>query len=327
MGKLANPKNTIAVVSQHDFDFRKRFGQNFLVDEGVILRALEAAEVNKNDVNFEIGPGIGTLTQYLCEAAQSVAAIEIDRKLIPILEETLQQYDNVRIINQDVLKTDLLGLAREYEAGRPQADDPSGQEAEESGASSAQQEEASGAAHRYVPKHGLKIVANLPYYITTPILMGLMRQKIPAQSVTVMVQKEVADRMTAQPGGKDYGSLSIAVQYYSRPRIVEIVPPESFVPRPKVTSAVVTMDLYEEPPTKPVDENLFIAITRAAFEQRRKTLVNALGSNSSVPYGKDSVREALEKMGLSPSVRGEVLSPDEYIRLSDLLKNEEPKTE
>ena len=300
MTKLSNAKNTIAVVSQHDFDFRKRFGQNFLIDEGVILRALEAAGVNKNDVIFEIGPGIGTLTQYLCEAAYRVAAIEIDRKLIPILEETLKEYDNVRIINQDVLKTDLLELAAEYEAGRE--DRPSA-------------------------KHALKIVANLPYYITTPILMGLFRQKIPAQSVTVMVQKEVADRMTAQPGGKDYGSLSIAVQYYSRPRIVEIVPPESFVPRPKVTSAVVTMDLYEDPPLKPVDENLFIAITRAAFEQRRKTLVNALGSNSSVPYGKDSIREALEKIGLSPSVRGEALSPEEFIRLSDLLKSSESKTE
>ena len=300
MTKLSNAKNTIAVVSQHDFDFRKRFGQNFLVDEGVILRALEAAGVNKNDVIFEIGPGIGTLTQYLCEAAYRVAAIEIDRKLIPILEETLKEYDNVRIINQDVLKTDLLELAAEYEAGRE--DRPSA-------------------------KHALKIVANLPYYITTPILMGLFRQKVPAQSVTVMVQKEVADRMTAQPGGKDYGSLSIAVQYYSRPRIVEIVPPESFVPRPKVTSAVVTMDLYEDPPLKPVDENLFIAITRAAFEQRRKTLVNALGSNSSVPYGKDSIREVLEKIGLSPSVRGEALSPEEFIRLSDLLKSSESKTE
>ena len=304
MSKLSNAKNTIAVVSQHDFDFRKRFGQNFLVDEGVILRALEAAGVDKDDVIFEIGPGIGTLTQYLCEAAYQVAAIEIDRKLIPILEETLQQYDNVRIINQDVLKTDLLGLAREYEAGRPQ-------------------DEATGAARRYVPKHDLKIVANLPYYITTPILMGLFRQKVPARSVTVMVQKEVAERMTAQAGGKDYGSLSIAVQYYSRPRIVEIVPPESFVPRPKVTSAVVTMELYGEPPVKPVDEELFIAITRAAFEQRRKTLVNALGSNSSVPCGKDSVRQALEKMGLSPSVRGEALSLEEFIKLSDLLKGSE----
>ena len=292
MSKLSNPKETIAVVSQYDFDFRKRFGQNFLVDEGVILRALEAAEVGKEDVIFEIGPGIGTLTQYLCEAAHSVAAIEIDRKLIPILEDTLKKYDNVRIINEDVLKTDLLDLVREYEAGR---------------------------MNQPGQKHLLKIVANLPYYITTPILMALMQQRIPAQSVTVMVQKEVADRMTARPGSKDYGSLSIAVQYYSRPQIVEIVPPESFIPRPKVTSAVVRMELYEEPPVKPADEKLFIAITRAAFEQRRKTLVNALGSNQALSCSKDSIREALEKMGKSPSVRGEALSMEEFIQLSDLL--------
>ena len=292
MSKLSNPKETIAVVSQYDFDFRKRFGQNFLVDEGVILRALEAAEVGKEDVIFEIGPGIGTLTQYLCEAAHSVAAIEIDRKLIPILEDTLKKYDNVRIINEDVLKTDLLDLAREYEAGR---------------------------MNQPGQKHLLKIVANLPYYITTPILMALMQQRVPAQSVTVMVQKEVADRMTARPGSKDYGSLSIAVQYYSRPQIVEIVPPESFIPRPKVTSAVVRMELYEEPPVKPADEKLFIAITRAAFEQRRKTLVNALGSNQALSCSKDSIREALEKMDKSPSVRGEALSMEEFIQLSDLL--------
>ena len=292
MSKLSNPKETIAVVSQYDFDFRKRFGQNFLVDEGVILRALEAAQVGEEDVIFEIGPGIGTLTQYLCEAAHSVAAIEIDRKLIPILEDTLKKYDNVRIINEDVLKTDLLDLAREYEAGR---------------------------MNQPGQKHLLKIVANLPYYITTPILMALMQQRVPAQSVTVMVQKEVADRMTAQPGSKDYGSLSIAVQYYSRPQIVEIVPPESFIPRPKVTSAVVRMELYEEPPVKPADEKLFIAITRAAFEQRRKTLVNALGSNQALSCSKDSIREALEKMDKSPSVRGEALSMEEFIQLSDLL--------
>ena len=292
MSKLSNPKETIAVVSQYDFDFRKRFGQNFLVDEGVILRALEAAQVGEEDVIFEIGPGIGTLTQYLCEAAHSVAAIEIDRKLIPILEDTLKKYDNVRIINEDVLKTDLLDLAREYEAGR---------------------------MNQPGQKHLLKIVANLPYYITTPILMALMQQRIPAQSVTVMVQKEVADRMTARPGSKDYGSLSSAVQYYARPQIVEIVPPESFIPRPKVTSAVVRMELYEEPPVKPADEKLFIAITRAAFEQRRKTLVNALGSNQALSCSKDSIREALEKMGKSPSVRGEALSMEEFIQLSDLL--------
>lgn len=295
MGKLSNPRNTIEVIAEHNFDFRKRFGQNFLVDESVILRALEAAEVGGNDVVFEIGPGIGTLTQYLCEAAYQVAAIEIDRKLIPILKDTLKKYENVRIINEDVLKTDLLDLAREFEAGNP-------------------------GSHLFVPKHPLKIVANLPYYITTPILMSLFRNKVPAQSVTVMVQKEVADRMTAQPGTKDYGALSVAVQYYSSPRLVEIVPPESFLPRPKVTSAVITMHLYEEMPVRPKDEDLFMAVVRAAFEQRRKTLVNAIGSNPAISCGKDNVRQALEQMGKSPSVRGETLSVEEFAQLSDLLK-------
>ena len=314
MSKLSNPRETIAVVSQYDFDFRKRFGQNFLVDEGVILRALEAAQVGKNDVIFEIGPGIGTLTQYLCEAAHSVAAIEIDRNLIPILENTLKEYENVRVINEDVLKTDLLQLAREYGAGRAIAGPSEAEEPAEMEVS------------RPV-SHILKIVANLPYYITTPILMNLFRQKVPARSITVMVQKEVADRMTAQPGSKDYGSLSLAVQYYSSPEIVEIVPPSSFVPRPKVTSAVVTMNLYEEPPVKPADEELFIAITRAAFEQRRKTLVNALGSSPAVPSGKDGIREALVKMGKSPTVRGEVLSLEEFVHLSDLLSEAAPRTD
>ena len=321
MSKLSNPRETIAIVSQYDFDFRKRFGQNFLVDEGVILRALEAARVGKNDVIFEIGPGIGTLTQYLCEAAHSVAAIEIDRNLIPILENTLKEYENVRVINEDVLKTDLVELAREYGAGR-------GTDQSEGAGAPANlqvpQPEAglpgtAGADESRPVSHILKIVANLPYYITTPILMNLFRQKVPARSITVMVQKEVAARMTAQPGSKDYGSLSLAVQYYSAPEIVEIVPPSSFVPRPKVTSAVVTMNLYEEPPVKPVDEELFIAVTRAAFEKRRKTLVNALGSSPAIPSGKDGIREALEKMGKSPTVRGEVLSLEEFVQLSDLL--------
>ena len=329
MSKLSNPRETIAVVSQYDFDFRKRFGQNFLVDEGVILRALEAAQVGKNDVIFEIGPGIGTLTQYLCEAAYSVAAIEIDRNLIPILENTLKEYENVRVINEDVLKTDLLQLAREYGAGRTAA---GSSEAEEQGKRrvslpAAEQDSPDGTDESRPVSHTLKIVANLPYYITTPILMNLFRQKVPARSITVMVQKEVADRMTAQPGSKDYGSLSLAVQYYSAPEIVEIVPPSSFVPRPKVTSAVVTMNLYEEPPVKPVDEELFIAVTRAAFEQRRKTLVNALGGSAAVPCGKDKVRDALEEMGKSPTVRGEVLSLEEFVQLSDLLSEAALRTD
>lgn len=293
MKKLSDPKTMLSVISQYDFDFHKRFGQNFLVDEGVIVRSLEAAQVGKEDVVFEIGPGIGTLTQYLSEAAHQVVSIEIDKKLIPILQETLRGYDNVDVINEDVLKVDLSALAGRYDAGR--------------GKVSA------------APLHPLRIVANLPYYITTPILMNLFRQKVPAQSITVMVQKEVAERMCAQPGGKDYGSLSVAVQYYSVPRIVELVPPSSFIPHPKVTSAVVTMDLYEVPPVIAKEEELFDAVTRAAFEQRRKTLVNALSSSPSVPYGKDEIQSALAALGFSASVRGERLSVADFAALSDAL--------
>lgn len=287
---------TRELVSRYDFDFRKRFGQNFLVDEGVILRSLESADVGDHDVIFEVGPGIGTLTQYLCEAAHQVVSIEIDKKLIPILEETLAPYKNVEVINEDVLKVDLIDLAKRFDAGRPEK----------------------GAAHP------LKIVANLPYYITTPILMGLFRKKVPAQSITIMVQKEVADRMIAQPSSKDYGSLSIAVQYYSVPRIVELVPPTSFIPHPKVTSAVVTLDLYEEPPVRAADEEMFDAIVRAAFEQRRKTLVNALGNSRAIPYEKEQVADALSQLQFSPTVRGEKLSKEDFIRLSDLLIQTSP---
>lgn len=297
--RLSDPKVTRAVISKYDFDFRKRFGQNFLVDEGVILRTLEAAQVSRQDVIFEIGPGIGTLTQYLSEAARQVVSIEIDKKLIPILEETLSECGNVDLINQDVLKVDLNALARSYNAGR------------NAGTSS-------GSSASPTP-YSLKIVANLPYYITTPILMSLFRSKVPAQSVTVMVQKEVADRMCAGPGSKDYGSLSVAVQYYSAPRIVEQVPPSSFLPHPKVTSAIVTMDLYEEPPVQAADEHLFDAIVRAAFEQRRKTLVNALSSSPAVPYGKKQVQDALASLGLDASIRGEKLSIPDFARLSDRL--------
>ena len=284
MQRLSDPGMTRKVISQYDFDFRKRFGQNFLVDEGVILRALEAARVSKEDVIIEIGPGIGTLTQYLAEAAYQVTAIEIDKKLIPILSETLAGCDNVEVIHADVLKVDLSAIAQ-----------------------------------KYAPEHSLKIVANLPYYITTPILMNLFRRNVPAQSITVMVQKEVADRMTAQPGSKDYGSLSVAVQYYSRPRIVEEVPPDSFIPHPKVTSSVVTMELYEELPVRAQNEDLFNTIVRAAFGQRRKTLVNALSSNAEVPFGKEQIASCLDQLGFPPAIRGEKLSIGDFVSLSDCL--------
>lgn len=321
MSKLSDPRTTLETVSRYGFDFHKRFGQNFLIDESVILHTLEAAQVGKNDVVFEIGPGIGTLTQYLSEAAFQVVSIEIDRKLIPILEETLSGCGNVNVINEDVLKVDLAELARTYHAGRSIsaghvtevlssgcADTDPGSEADRSGVSGSMD-----------TLHTLKIVANLPYYITTPILMSLFRKKVPAQSITVMVQKEVADRMCAQPGGKDYGSLSVAVQYYSAPQIVELVPPSSFIPHPKVTSAVVTMELYEEPPVKAQDEELFDAVVRAAFGQRRKTLVNAISSSTFVPFSKEQTADALSRLGFSPSIRGEKLTVRDFAALADTL--------
>ena len=322
MKKLSDPKTMLGVISRYDFDFHKRFGQNFLVDEGVIIRSLEAAQVGKEDVIFEIGPGIGTLTQYLSEAAHRVVSIEIDKKLIPILQETLRGYDNVDVINEDVLKVDLPALARRYQAGSitDAGGEITGAGGEITGAGGGEYESSGGRdCKSSAPLHPLKIVANLPYYITTPILMNLFKQKVPAQSITVMVQKEVAERMCAQSGTKEYGSLSVAVQYYSAPRIVELVPPSSFIPHPKVTSAVVTMDLYEVPPVKAKDEELFDAITRAAFEQRRKTLVNALSSSPSVPYGKEEVKRALNRLGFSESVRGEKLSVADFAALSDAL--------
>ena len=322
MSKLSDPRTMLETISRYDFDFHKKFGQNFLVDEGVILRSLAAAQVGRNDVIFEIGPGVGTLTQYLAEAACQVISIEIDKKLIPILEDTLHDYDNVKIINEDVLKVDLVSLAQQYHAGRINlSNEDSGRTRIDnadsgsiSGADTSQEPASAPAA-----LHPLRIVANLPYYITTPILMNLFRQRVPAQSITVMVQKEVADRMCAQPGNKDYGSLSVAVQYYSAPRIVELVPPSSFIPHPKVTSAIVTMELYEEPPVKAHDEELFDHIVRAAFGQRRKTLTNALSSNPQVSCSKKQITDALAQLGFSPSIRGEKLSVADFVALSDRL--------
>ena len=316
MNKLSNPETTRDVISRYDFDFLRRFGQNFLVDEDVILRSLEAAKAGPKDVIFEIGPGIGTLTQYLSEAAFQVVSIEIDKKLIPILADTLRGYDNVDVINEDVLKVDLAALARKYNAGRTGCG-----ENRSSKVSSDQADHDDGTV-----LHALKIVANLPYYITTPILMNLFRQKVPAESVTVMVQKEVAERMCALPGNKDYGSLSVAVQYYSSPRIVTLVPPSSFLPHPKVTSAVVTMNLYGELPVKAQDEALFDAVVRAAFGQRRKTLVNALSAGPDVPFGKEDIIKALNQLGFSTSIRGEKLSVADFAALSDCLAGLSPSS-
>ena len=312
MSKLSDPRTMLETISRYDFDFHKKFGQNFLIDEGVIRRSLEAAQVGKDDVIFEIGPGVGTLTQFLADAAHQVVSIEIDKKLIPILEDTLRDYDNVEVINEDVLKVDLVSLAHQYHAGRVNTGNTDSGSI--SGANASREPASAPAA-----LHPLRIVANLPYYITTPILMNLFRQRVPAQSITVMVQKEVADRMCAQPGSKDYGSLSVAVQYYSAPQIVELVPPSSFIPHPKVTSAVVTMELYEEPPVKAQDEELFDHIIRAAFGQRRKTLTNALSSSPQVPCSKEQIADALEQLGFSPSIRGEKLSVADFVSLSDHL--------
>ena len=328
MQKLSNRRRTLETVRGHDFDFRKRFGQNFLIDESVLERIVEAAGVSREDAVIEIGPGIGTLTQYLAESAGSVTAIEIDHDLIPILEETLADYDNVRIINQDVLKVDLQALARECLGGKPSdaeagADD-SGAEAGLGKAGTAGADDrdmAAATAEKSCSK--LKIVANLPYYITTPIIMGLFEKKVPAESITVMVQKEVADRMQASCGSRDYGALSLAVQYYSSVHVALEVGPECFMPRPKVDSAVIRMDILDEPAVKVSDETLLFNVIKAAFMQRRKTLVNSVGSAAAVPFGKDEVGKALDDLGQSRSIRGEAMSLKEYAQLVNCLKSQE----
>lgn len=282
--KLSNPQNTIAVIQKHGFDFQKKFGQNFLIDPHVLDKIIAAAEITKDDFVLEIGPGIGTMTQYLAEAAGRVTAVEIDRNLIPILEETLAGYDNVTVINEDVLKVDLAALAQEKNGGRP-----------------------------------IKVVANLPYYITTPIIMGLFESGVPLDSVTVMVQKEVAMRMQAVPGTKDYGALSLAVQYYAEPYIAANVPPNCFMPRPNVGSAVIRLKRYDRPPVQVQDEKLLFALIRASFNQRRKTLVNGLKNASDLPFGKEEILAALGRLGWKETVRGEALTLAEFAELSDVL--------
>ena len=284
MAKLGNPQETIQVLQKHDFHFQKKFGQNFLIDPHVLDKIIEAAEVTKDDFVLEIGPGIGTMTQYLACAARKVVAVEIDKALIPILEDTLSDYDNARVINNDVLKVDIAKLAEEENDGKP-----------------------------------IKVVANLPYYITTPIIMGLFENHVPIKSITVMVQKEVADRMQVGPGTKDYGALSLAVQYYAKPYIVANVPPNCFMPRPKVGSAVIRLERYEEPPVKVKDEKLMFRIIRASFNQRRKTLANGLKNSAELDYTKEEVEAAIEALGRGASIRGEALTLEEFAKLADLL--------
>lgn len=277
--KLIIPQNTIALIKEHEFSFKKRFGQNFLIDEHVLNKIISGAGINRNDTVLEIGPGIGTLTQALCEAAGEVIAVEIDRDLIPILEKTLSSYKNVRIINEDILKLDLHGISE-----KP-----------------------------------LKVVANLPYYITTPIIMGLFESGAPIESITVMVQKEVADRMKALPGGKDYGALSLAVQYYAEASIIANVPKNCFIPRPNVGSAVIRLSAHKMPAVEVKDKGYMFSLIKAAFLQRRKTLSNALKNESSLGLSRDDVITALKKLGLPEDVRGERLSLEDFARLSEEL--------
>ena len=284
MATLGIPRNTIEILQKYHFNFQKKFGQNFLIDPTVLDRIIRAARITKEDCVLEIGPGIGTMTQYLAESAGSVVAVEIDQNLIPILKETLAEYDNVSIINDDILKVDLNKIVEEKNGGRP-----------------------------------IKVVANLPYYITTPIIMGLFEKQVPLKSITIMVQKEVADRMQVGPGTKDYGALSLAVQYYAKPEIVANVPPNCFIPRPNVGSAVIRLTKYEQPPVVVRDPDRMFAIIRASFNQRRKTLVNGLGNAPELGLSKEQVARVLEEMQLSPTVRGEALTLEQFAKLSDLL--------
>lgn len=285
---LGNPQKTIEILKKYEFKFQKKFGQNFLIDTHVLDKIIAAADITKNDMVIEIGPGIGTMTQYLAEAAREVVAVEIDRALIPILEDTLEEYSNVSILNQDILKVDLAKLVEERNEGRP-----------------------------------VKVVANLPYYITTPIIMQLFEKGVPIKSVTVMVQKEVAQRMQVGPGTKDYGALSLAVQYYAKPYIVANVPPNCFMPRPSVGSAVIRLERYESPPVQVADEKLMFQLIRASFNQRRKTLVNGLVNSAELALDKEAVINTLLGLGFDKSVRGETLTLEQFAELSNAFSNRE----
>jgi len=284
MANLGIPSNTIEILQKYNFNFQKKFGQNFLIDTHVLEKIIDASEITKEDCVLEIGPGIGTMTQYLAESAREVIAVEIDKALIPILGDTLKAYDNVTIINDDILKVDINKIVEEKNDGR-----------------------------------AIKVVANLPYYITTPIIMGLFESHVPLKSITIMVQKEVADRMQVGPGTKDYGALSLAVQYYAKPEIVANVPPNCFIPRPNVGSAVIRLTRYEQPPVEVKDEKFMFNLIRASFNQRRKTLVNGL-QNGGLGLTKEAIMSALENMNLLTTIRGEALTLEQFAQLSNLLK-------
>lgn len=284
MPTLGNPTGTIEVLKKYHFNFQKRYGQNFLIDSHILEKIIGSAEITKEDCVLEIGPGIGTMTQYLAESAREVIAVEIDKSLIPILEDTLSPYNNVTVINEDILKVDIRKLVEEKNQGKP-----------------------------------IKVVANLPYYITTPIIMGLFESHVPLKSITIMVQKEVADRMQVGPGTKDYGALSLAVQYYAKPKVITYVSPECFIPKPNVGSAVICLERYEESPVKVEDEGFLFRVIRAAFNQRRKTLANGLGNASDLDITRAQATEALEALGFSPSIRGEALTLEEFAKLSNYL--------
>lgn len=285
MAVLGTPQNTIAVLKKYNFVLQKRYGQNFLVDTHILDKIIAASDITKEDFVLEIGPGIGTMTQYLCEAARAVVAVEIDKALIPILSDTLQEYDNIEVINADILKMDINELVRMKNNGNP-----------------------------------IKVVANLPYYITTPILMGLFESHVPIDSITIMVQKEVADRMKVGPGTKDYGALSLAVQYYAKPEIIANVPPTCFLPKPKVGSSVIRLIRYKEPPVSVTDEALMFRLIRASFNQRRKTLANGLYNAAEMQLSKEMIAKSIEELGVPSNIRGETLTLEQFAALSNIIK-------
>lgn len=288
MASLGNPTNTLEILKKYNFSFQKKFGQNFLIDTNILESIIEGAEVSKDDFVLEIGPGIGTMTQYLCEAAREVVAVEIDTALIPILEDTLKEYKNVTIINEDILKLDINKLAAEHNNNKP-----------------------------------IKVVANLPYYITTPIIMGLFESHVPIESITIMVQKEVADRMQVGPGTKDYGALSLAVQYYARPEIILNVSSNCFMPKPNVGSSVIRLVKHKNPTVQVENETLMFQVIRASFNQRRKTLVNGLKNSSGISFSKEQIQESIQEMNLSSSIRGEALTLEQFAQLSNILNNKQ----